>query len=550
MQSDVPSNLEDDGIQHRVPTRAADFVFALKSRGLQARRAALDTAQHIQCYPCGEIKDFPIILAASRTPLWTEDNEAEMRLQAGKTQNLRCALRRLNGALIPAQGIFSFWKQIGQATRRRGYVAGRLLREGCLIPSVGGGLCQLSNALYDVALQADCLIIERYAHSHIVPGSAAVAGRDATVAWNYIDLRFQPRQPILIEARLTADELVIRLRGQHDPTSQPQSTPLSIIHLPLTAKPQPAINVQAHSCATCGTASCFRHQPQAPVALAPRSHIHQPKRSLPATFGRTAYLVDECWPEFQAYLAQAWQQDDILGIPLDGQRWHQPRYAWNAAPYAEVYTATGPTLIRAARARRHQSGGARLQAQLDGAQAVAMRLGRQLPPDAIKVCVAQSLLPFLWRAGFLGGRSFDVLMTRLPLQVLQRRLDEALAQHPERQTLGEYRAPQWLVETEAEALQAAQQVITPHSAVAALFPAKVRRLAWHQPGVPNRVETNRTHSQSVQQPPRLAFAGPTVARKGAYEVRAVARALGLEVMVWGSDLEAPDFWQGVRTCGP
>jgi hypothetical protein len=27
----------------------------------------------------------------------------------------------------------------------------------------------------------------------------------------------------------------------------------------------------------------------------------------------------------------------------------------------------------------------------------------------------QNLLPFLWRDGHLGGRTFDVLMTRLPI---------------------------------------------------------------------------------------------------------------------------------------
>jgi glycosyltransferase involved in cell wall biosynthesis len=41
--------------------------------------------------------------------------------------------------------------------------------------------------------------------------------------------------------------------------------------------------------------------------------------------------------------------------------------------------------------------------------------------------------------------------------------------------------------------------------------------------------------------------GPTIARKGAYEVREAARALDLEVVLPGSELEGPDFWRGVRT---
>src|SRR5204863_3813816 len=43
------------------------------------------------------------------------------------------------------------------------------------------------------------------------------------------------------------------------------------------------------------------------------------------------------------------------------------------------------------------------------------------------------------------------------------------------------------------------------------------------------------------------FPAQTVARKGAYEVRDAARALDLDVLLLGSELEGPDFWDGVRT---
>ena len=48
-------------------------------------------------------------------------------------------------------------------------------------------------------------------------------------------------------------------------------------------------------------------------------------------------------------------------------------------------------------------------------------------------------------------------------------------------------------------------------------------------------------------PRRIAFPGPTVARKGAYELREAARALDLEVVLLGSELEGPSFWDGVKT---
>src|SRR5580704_19650081 len=131
------------------------------------------------------------IVAETVTPLWSDDRPEERGHQLGKVQNLRRAVAVLDRVVVPAGEVFSFWKQVGRASRRRGYVSGRMLQQGCLVPAIGGGLCQLSNALYDAALQAGCEIVERHAHSRIVLGSAAATGRDATVAWNYVDLRFR-----------------------------------------------------------------------------------------------------------------------------------------------------------------------------------------------------------------------------------------------------------------------------------------------------------------------------------------------------------------------
>ncbi|UUZ55703.1 VanW family protein [Massilia sp. H-1] len=106
---------------------------------------------------------------------------------------------------------FSFWRQVGRATTLRGYVPGRELREGCIVPAIGGGICQLSNALYQAAADAGLEIVERHAHSQVIPGSAAAIGRDATVFWNYVDLRFRSDQPCRIEVALERTQLVVRI---------------------------------------------------------------------------------------------------------------------------------------------------------------------------------------------------------------------------------------------------------------------------------------------------------------------------------------------------
>src|SRR5258708_804361 len=189
--------------ERSLPNRNSTVVFRTKSTLLITRRAVQDIAHRVQSWPRVESSGEWIRLAESRTPLWSEEREAEKSLQAGKVQNLRCALRRLDGTEIPAGGLFSFWKQIGRAARRHGYTFGRQLFEGCLFPAIGGGICQLSNSIYDCALQARFEIIERHPHTQVIPGSAAGLGRDATVAWSYMDLRFRAKVDVRIEARLT-----------------------------------------------------------------------------------------------------------------------------------------------------------------------------------------------------------------------------------------------------------------------------------------------------------------------------------------------------------
>lgn len=130
-------------------------------------------------------------IAESASRLWPNDGTQERDWALGKIENLRVARRAFDGVSLQTGQVLSFWAQLGKPSRRRGFVIGRELREGCLIPSVGGGLCQLSNALYAAALEAGLEIVERHAHTRTIPGSQAARGRDATVFWNYVDLRLR-----------------------------------------------------------------------------------------------------------------------------------------------------------------------------------------------------------------------------------------------------------------------------------------------------------------------------------------------------------------------
>jgi hypothetical protein len=507
-------------VRSSVPTIWSALRFRGKARVLQFARGFRDLRGGLRKCPSVAARAGDILLAESVSRLWRDgDSLTERALTMGKVQNLRLAARHINRAFVPAGSTFSFWKQVGRATRRGGYVDGRELREGCVIPSVGGGLCQLSNALYDAALRAGFEIVERHAHSAVVAGSFAAAGRDATVFWNYVDLRFRPMQDVRVEVTIEADALAVRFWGS---SASPRVASGTVPELPLETRMAPT-----GDCASCAVESCFRH-------------IDPPDGR--SAVGRTAFLVDAWWPEFDAYLSDVAQPHDVLFVPIDGRRRGVARYGWNTASVDDVRESLALAMMRGVQARRiARQGAARQRLLLRWAQRLAEGAAARLPYDVSHVVVAQQLLPTLWSGGHLGGRTYDVLMTGFPMRTLQATLDRAAALHPESPTLADFRAATDLVETEERALAGARAIVTPHAAIADLFGARAVRLAWATPGG----DFASPRAKSLE--PNIVFPASTLGRMGVYELREVSRKIDVRVVLTGPDLEGDRFWDGVRT---
>ena len=56
-----------------------------------------------------------------------------------------------------------------------------------MVDDIGGGICQVSSALYVATLTADLEVIER---KPMLAVSYVPIGQDATVQWGYLDYRF------------------------------------------------------------------------------------------------------------------------------------------------------------------------------------------------------------------------------------------------------------------------------------------------------------------------------------------------------------------------
>src|SRR5688572_18149401 len=110
--------------ERRVQTRSEALIFRGKTFLLQCKRAFEDRFRsRVSRFSKSDALAGEKIVSRSRTPLWTETEPAERFLVAGKINNLRIAVRELDGLEVPAGEIFSFWKHVGRASRFRGYVA-------------------------------------------------------------------------------------------------------------------------------------------------------------------------------------------------------------------------------------------------------------------------------------------------------------------------------------------------------------------------------------------------------------------------------------------
>ena len=143
-----------------------------------------------------------------QTPLLRKLKGADMYLQHNKVKNLELAAARINGTMIRPGETFSYWKLIGRPTKRKGYLPGMELFYGQIREGIGGGLCQLSNLLYWMALHSPLMVTERYRHSYdVFPDANRTIpfGCGATCVYNYRDLMLTNNTGFSFQIRVWLD---------------------------------------------------------------------------------------------------------------------------------------------------------------------------------------------------------------------------------------------------------------------------------------------------------------------------------------------------------
>jgi vancomycin resistance protein VanW len=126
--------------------------------------------------------------------LLRELKDVDMQLQRNKVANLKLAVSCINGLIIKPGETFSVWKLVGRPTRSRGFLPGLTLSNGQLGEGIGGGLCQLGNLIYWMAIHTNLTVTKRWRHSYdVFPdyNRTVPFGSGATLSYNYIDLQLR-----------------------------------------------------------------------------------------------------------------------------------------------------------------------------------------------------------------------------------------------------------------------------------------------------------------------------------------------------------------------
>ena len=99
--------------------------------------------------------------------------------------------------------VFSLNETVGERTADNGFVPGFIISNGIFKQDYGGGVSQMATTTFNAMFFAGLKDIEHKPHSFYI--DRYPVGREATVAWPSVDLRFENDTPygVLIDAKVT-----------------------------------------------------------------------------------------------------------------------------------------------------------------------------------------------------------------------------------------------------------------------------------------------------------------------------------------------------------
>jgi vancomycin resistance protein VanW len=120
--------------------------------------------------------------------------DVDVELQNNKAVNLRKTTSKVNNIIVRPGETFSFWKLVGECSRRKGYLEGLLIKRGMVDKGIGGGMCQFTNLIHWLVLHSPLDIVEHHHHNSLdlFPdfNRQVPFGTGTSIFYNYLDYQF------------------------------------------------------------------------------------------------------------------------------------------------------------------------------------------------------------------------------------------------------------------------------------------------------------------------------------------------------------------------
>ncbi len=133
-----------------------------------------------------------------------------------RDENLRLACEAINGTILLPGDVFSYNDTLGERTAEKGYKPAPSYAGNETVMTYGGGICQVSSALYYCTLVAEMETLVR--QNHGFAPTYIPLGMDATVSWGFIDFRFRNNcdYPVRIDASSEGGSVTVTLVGTNE----------------------------------------------------------------------------------------------------------------------------------------------------------------------------------------------------------------------------------------------------------------------------------------------------------------------------------------------
>ena len=134
---------------------------------------------------------------------------------ANRRHNIHLAADLLTDSIARANGgIWSFSEVLGgEANEAMGFKGAGVISGGEYTDAIGGGICQVATTVFNAVYEGGYPVTERRNHSLYI--SSYPTGRDAAIAYPYLDLKWQndTTSDVLLRTRYTDGSLTVTLYG-------------------------------------------------------------------------------------------------------------------------------------------------------------------------------------------------------------------------------------------------------------------------------------------------------------------------------------------------